>query len=272
MINRKYTTYIILAVIGTMSVTSWVFLITPELKNSKELFDLRLETIDQWEILESLDSDQYVIQHARGELKLEVLENNGNELKMRSYEFSSDLNTGEVIWEVEKIVYVDRFSRKGIDLDSYFLFPLNTQQQNYKFGLFGDKPHDFSFIKSLELYGMRIYEFSSTNKYDISGSYEKFNDEKIFADQTTTYLVEPNTGQIVSHEAFWQDYINTDEGKIIVSNGNTSISEYSRDIILQKIYQMNNLFYIYDFVIPLFLIIFILMTGFLLQNQYSLHY
>jgi len=263
--KSKYLTYIILGIIGIVSVASWEFVITPELKNTTDHFDLRLETIDQWEILESLDSDQYVKQHARGELTLQVIEDNGNELKMRYYEFSSDLNTGEAIWEVERTVNVEKFSRKSIDTDSYFLFPLNTQQQNYKFGLFGDIPHNFSFVKSLELHGMKIYEFSTTNTYDISGSYNKFPDEKIFADQTTTYLVEPNTGQIVSHHSSWQDHINTDEGRIVVSNGDSSISEYSRDILLQKIHQMNILFYYYDFVIPLFITIFIIMIGILVQ-------
>jgi len=248
-----------------MTVSSWIFVITPELKNTKDHFDLRLETIEQWDILESLDSDQYIMQYAKGELTQQVLEDNGSEFKIRSYEFSADLNTGQVIWEVENIVTVDRLSRKSLDLDSYFLFPLNTQQQNYKYGLFGDKPHEFSFIKSLELYGMRIYEFSSTNTYDISESYEKFPGVKIFADQTTTYQIEPKTGQIISHKSSWQDYINSDEGRIIVSNGNTAISEYSRDILLQRVHQMNNLFYYYDFVIPLFLISSIIMIGILIE-------
>jgi len=248
-----------------MSLSSWLFVITPELKNTKDHFDLRLETLEKWEILESLDSDQYIEQHAKGELTKQVIEENGRELKIRNYEFSADLNTGEVIWEVEKIVTVDKFLRKSIDLDSYFLFPLNTQQQDYKFGLFGDKPHEFSFVKSLELGGMTIYEFSSTNTYDISESYEKFPDVKIFAKQTTTYQIEPNTGQMISHKSFWQDYIISDEGKIIVSNGNTAISDYSRDILLDKVRQMNILFYYYDFIIPLFLIISIILAGTLIQ-------
>ena len=227
----------------------------PELKNDSNNFELRIETLEHWEILESLESNQFNSQFAKGELKLEVVEDNGSDLKIRSHEFTTDIVTGEVIWDTEKTVTVDRHSRKSIDWDSFFIFPLDTQKQDYKFGIFGDKPHHFSFEKSIAEHDFTIYEFSTTDTYDISGAYEKFPDEKILADQTTFYEVEPTTGQIVNYRTFWQDYSEINGERIIISNGNAETSEYSRDIQLDKVRHMISLYNIYDNVIPLFIII-----------------
>ena len=240
----------IFVAIGLIGLFSWTTLAVPELKNANEYFELRLETFERWEILESLDSDQYVTEFARGELKFEVLEDNGSELTIYDHEFTSNWQTGEVIWETDDTATVDRHSRKSVDWDSYFLFPLDTQKQDYTFGIFGDKPHTFSFVKSFELFDMEVYEFETVDTYDISGAYEKFPDEKILADQTTTYVVEPITGQIVSYTTFWQDYIETDNGRIIVSNGNADTSQYSKDILLNRALEIIKVYEIYDTVIP----------------------
>ena len=241
----------IIIAIGLVGLFTWTNLAIPELKNANEYFELRLDTFERWEILESLDSDQYVVEFARGELKFEVLEDNGSELTIYDHEFTSNWQTGEVIWETDDTAIVDRHSRKSSDWDSYFLFPLDTQKQDYSFGIFGDKSHTFSYVKSLELSNIEIYEFETVDTYDISGAYEKFPDEKILADQTTIYLVEPITGQIVSYTTFWQDYIETDNGRIIVSNGNADTSQYSKDILLNRALEIIKIYEIYDTVIPI---------------------
>ena len=231
-----------------------MYVATPELKNTNDHFELRIETIEHWEILDSLDGNEYFDQYARGEKKAEVLEDNGSELKIRFYEFTQDIVTNEIIWETEEFVTVDRNSRKSLETDSYFLFPLNTQKENYNYGIFGDKVWEFSFSKELNENGIKVYEFSNTDTFDITGAYEKYPDLQIFAEQTTLYEVEPTTGQTISYKAFWQDYAFHNGKRVVISNGDAQVSEYSKDILLDSAKQKIFLYYIFDIIIPGFII------------------
>lgn len=252
--------------VGLLVVASWLLLISPELKNSDQNFELRLETLEHWEILESLESNQFEDQFAKGELKFEILERNGNEIKIKVSELSADILTDEVYWDVETITWVDKSSRKSIETNSFFLFPINTQKQNYMFGVFGDRPHDFSFVKTEIVNGLEIYEFAATNIYDISGAYDEFPNEVILADQTTIYKVEPITGQIVGYHSFWTDFIDTTNGKIIISNGDAEISQYSQDILIHNASNLISLYGIYDTIIPtIFIILIISAEGFVVM-------
>ena len=239
---------------GAIAITIWLMVFVPDLKNDASYFELRLEQFERWDIVDDIGTDQFTSSFAKGELMIEVVQDKGNELIVRSYEFTQDIVTGEVIWETEETVSVDRNLRKSHEKDAYFLFPLNTQKQDYKFGIFGDKSHEFSFSRELEQNGLTIYEFETTNTYDISGAYEKFPNTKILADQTSKYYVEPITGQIVGFEAFWQDYVEDGEDRVVVSNGDTTTSVYSRDILLAKVQQIILLYNFYDVVIPIFVL------------------
>jgi signal transduction histidine kinase len=251
----KIIPFIIVLCVGLIIFASWIMLIAPEFKNADQNFELRLETLEHWEIRESLESDKFEEQLARGEVKLEVIEKNGNELKLKYTENSADIISDEVYWDVEEITVIDKHSRKSIETDSYFLFPINTQKQNYKFGVFGDRPHNFSFVKTEKLNGLEIYEFRATNIYDISGAYAEFPNEIILADQTTIYQIEPFTGQIVSYHSFWQDFIDGADGRIVISKGDAEISQYSKDILVHKVSNMVALYQIYDNVIPIIMIV-----------------
>lgn len=251
----KIIPFIIVLCVGLIIFASWIMLIAPEFKNADQNFELRLETLEHWEIRESLESDKFEEQLAKGEVKLEVIEKNGNELKLKYTENSADIISDEVYWDVEEITVIDKHSRKSIETDSYFLFPINTQKQNYKFGVFGDRPHDFSFVKTEKLNGLEIYEFRATNIYDISGAYAEFPNEIILADQTTIYQIEPFTGQIVSYHSFWQDFIDGADGRIVISKGDAEISQYSKDILVHKVSNMVALYQIYDNVIPIIMIV-----------------
>ena len=239
---------------GSAMLLGWMFVMTPELKNANDHFELRIETFEHWEMAETFGSDKFFDQYARGEQMAEVIEDNGSEIKIRFYEFTQDVMTDEVIWETEEFVTVDRNSRKSLEYDSYFLFPLNTQKENHNFGFFGDKVHEFSFSKELNVNGIDVYEFSTVDTYDISGAYEKYPDVEIFADQTTSYEVEPITGQIISYNAYWQDYTIDNGERKIISNGSAEVSEYSRDVLLDNAKQKILLYYIYDVIIPGFVI------------------
>jgi signal transduction histidine kinase len=251
----KIIPFIFVLCVGLIIFASWIMLIAPEFKNADQNFELRLETLEHWEIRESLESDKFEEQLARGEVKLEVIEKNGNELKLKYTENSADIISDEVYWDVEEITVIDKHSRKSIETDSYFLFPINTQKQNYKFGVFGDRPHNFSFVKTEKLNGLEIYEFRATNIYDISGAYAEFPNEIILADQTTIYQIEPFTGQIVSYHSFWQDFIDGADGRIVISKGDAEISQYSKDILVHKVSNMVALYQIYDNVIPIIMIV-----------------
>ncbi len=259
MISKSIPILLVLCV-GSIGLASWLLVITPELKNSDQNYELRLETLEHWEIRESLESDQFEDQFAKGELKLEILKKNGNELELKYSENSADIVSNEIYWDFEEITVVDRFSRKSIETDSYFLFPLNTDQKNYKFGVFGDRPHDFSFVKTEQVNDLEIYEFMATNIYDISGVYAEFENEEIYADQTTIYQVEPITGQIVSYHSFWQDFIDNPNERIVISKGDAEISQYSKDILLHNASNLVTLYQIYDTVIPIIIIVSIILA------------
>jgi signal transduction histidine kinase len=269
MISRGIPILLVLCV-GTIGFVIWEFVITPELKNSDLNYELRLETLEHWEIRESLESDQFEEQFAKGELKVEILEKNGNELELKYSENSADIISDEIYWDFEEITVVDRHSRKSIETDSYFLFPLNTEQKNYKFGVFGDRPHDFSFVKTEKVNGLEIYEFMATNIYDISGAYAEYTNEEIYADQTTIYQVEPITGQIVSYHSFWQDFIKNSDGRKIISKGDAEISQYSKDVLVYNASNLVSLYQIYDTVIPIIIIVSIIFVEVLVILAYTL--
>jgi signal transduction histidine kinase len=265
MISKKFPFFIVLCV-GLIVLASWLMLITPEFKNSDQNFELRLETLEHWEIRESLESDKFEDQFAKGEVKLEVLEKNGNELKLKYTENSADIVSDEIYWNVEEIIVVDKHSRKSIEMDSYFLFPINTKKQNYNFGFFGDRSHEFNFVKTEKINGLEIYEFMATNIYDISGAYAEFPNDTIYADQTTIYQVDPITGQIVSYHSFWQDFIDGSDGRIVISKGNAEISQYSKDILVHKTSSLVTLYQIYDTVIPSIIVVSIIFAeGFMVM-------
>ena len=258
--TSKTVPILLVLCVGVTTFVSWYLLLQPELKNQDQNFELRLETLEHWEIRKSLESEQFEDRFAKGEMTLKVLGKNGSILEIQSSEVSSDIISDEIYWNIEEVSLVDRHSRKSIESDSYFLFPLNTKKQNYTFGVFGDRSHEFSFVKTEKDRHLEIYEFMAKDIYDISGSYDKYSEQKIYADQTTFYQVEPITGQIVSYKSLWQDYIESPKGKIIISNGEAEISQYSRDILVANASNLISLYWIYDTLIPI-LIIFSIIIG-----------
>jgi hypothetical protein len=122
--------------VGVTTFASWYLLVEPELKNQDQNFELRLETLEHWEIRKSLESEQFEDRFAKGEMTLKVLGKNGSILEIQSSEVSSDIISDEIYWNIEEVSLVDRHSRKSIESDSYFLFPLNTKKTKLYFWSF----------------------------------------------------------------------------------------------------------------------------------------
>jgi len=236
-------------------ISSWMFLIVPDLKNSTKFFEINVEAEGIWLLLDSIESMQYTEYHVRSNFFQEVIQENDNLLEIKSTWIGKDIVLNDVLWESEQVVFVEKNSRKDIEFNSYYAFPYNTQKQSYEFWNFGDKPYSLHFEKLVNFNGVELYEFSSFDTYDISGGYTEFPDEQIFTDDKTVFLVEPSTGLIVGIDTKFSDYAIKDGRKIIFGEGTETTTEYSKTILTERAKNQISLFHFYDVVVPIFLTI-----------------
>jgi len=241
--------------ISLVVITSWIFLIAPDLKNSTEYFETMLEAEGQsiQSNLRGIPAEPILHQSL---VRQDVVDNDGNILKIVTSMYTRDIITKENFLEFENVDLVDRTTRKFLEKeDAYFLYPYNTQKQGYNFWTYvNGVPFETKFVKTDYLKNLEVYVFESRQIFDISGTVPQFPTEQIEEELIATFFVEPITGKFVAYESVWKDWVIKDGEKILIMDAFEKTTEYSRTTETKTALDQIQLFYLYDTIIPILLV------------------
>jgi len=256
-IKSNYTQILIL-IIGVLIITSWMFVIVPDLKNGFSAFQQVKEHLGKDAYVEYIGGELSPLHNSKDFTEYNVVNVDGNILEIESTYTSRDLVTGEIVYDRTSTYFVDKTTRKHVgDEGWYFIFPLNVQKQNY---LLLDPnmevPATFVFEETKYIDGLEVYVFSCESfGDDLSDGFAEFAPTKIYADQTCKASIEPITGKNVKFAITWDIYTNQDGSRLPVEVGGAETTVFSEQILLQSAKDTKQLFSVYDFAIPTFLLI-----------------
>ena len=256
MLKKNLTPFFIL-VIGSVIILSWIFVVVPELKNNISNFEIYSERIGSDRIVTVIGEDLPEPIKTRDVWKQEVISKEGNNLEIHSTITTSNLLTDEIIFESESIFVIDRKTRTHIeDSEKFFMFPNNVEKKNYEFiHPLIYFPTEFVFEKEDKLDNLDTYVFScNLSEDDISYAYTQFS-KKILSDSTCRMWVEPITGTEVWFEKTWHDYHLEQNQLFSIDKGFSKTSDFTKNIVIKSVTDKKNLFFFYDFVIPIFIIL-----------------
>jgi len=231
---------------------------TPILKNSPTAFENVQEYLGEVRYAGNIGSELSKPVISNDFAKYEIVNQSGNILEIESSYVTTDIITNETIGESENTYFVDANTRKHVDSNEwYFIFPPNVQKQNYV--LFHPNvgvPDMFVFEGTKKINDVELYKFScETAVDDFSHVYEEFLPEIVYGDQTCITSIEPITGKIVEFTIAWDLYVIRNVEHISVEIGEAEITEFSDSTLLKSALETKQLFFIYDFVVPVFLIL-----------------
>jgi len=256
MLKKNLSPFFIL-VIGSVIILSWIFVVVPELKNNISNFEIYSERIGSDRIVTVIGEELPEPIKTRDVWKQEVFSKDGNNLEIHSTITTSNLLTDEIIFESKSIFVIDRKTRTHIeDPEKFFMFPNNVEKKNYEFiHPLIYFPTEFVFEKEDKLNNLDTYVFScNLLEDDISYAYTQFS-KKILSDSTCRVWVEPITGTEVWFEKTWHDYHLEQNQLFSIDKGFSKTSDFTKNIVIKSVTDKKNLFFFYDFVIPIFIIL-----------------
>ena len=249
--KRPLLTSLVIA-IGVAVISTWVFLITPEIINHIDAYDDYFLYVGRTYDLESLIDGKppipiYVI------YKHEFVGEDNNVIEFLTSYTNYDTLTNEILWETTQSNFVDKKTGLFIEpSNTYFQFPRNTQKQNYLAYVYdnGD-PQPFVFEEETKLDGLTVYRFSCKLSADLSMFYQEYYPEKVFSDYECNAWIEPITGDQMKYEENWNDYILQNDTKIPVEITNTQTTEFTQHISIKNTLNKISLFALYEKLIPI---------------------
>jgi len=231
----------------------WVFVITPNLQKIPIDYHHYEEQIGTNSIAPYVgavlpESFEHLNKH-----ELKVINVDKNNLKVMSTLTAMDVSTNTVFLDETRIFDVDRSTGSHIAHEKgYFVFPRNTQQQDYFLTFPLAFTHAVFSFKGIDVInGLELYAFSClTQPYDISSAISVFQDENVRSFYNCNIWIEPVTGDHVKFELDWKTYAVNEQGEfiILVEKGEKeTTSEYTDKLIeLSKskktLFQMSNQF------------------------------
>jgi len=259
--------------ISTVVIASWIFLITPILKNDFAAFE---------DIREYLGKDAYV-EHIGDNLptpiiskdfvKYEIINVDRGIMEIKSHYHTTGIISGETIYENTNTYFVDSATRKHVDNEEwYFIFPTDVQKQDY---LLLDPnmevPATFVFEDTKYIDDLEVYVFSCENiGADFSDAWLEFAPTVVYGDQTCRTSIEPITGKTVEFLITWDMYVIQDGRHVSIERGEAETTDYTELILFESAKNTKQLFYIYDFAVPIFLtLIFVAISFASLYNNKS---
>ena len=255
-LTHSSTILIVISIIGVLTITSWILLLTPMLKNELSSFEDIREYAGRDAYVESIGDKLPDEVSSKDILEYKVVNTDGNILEIISTYSTFDVISGEQIYENTNVYFVDRTTRQHVDNEEwYFIFPYNVQKQNY---LLIDPnmevPATFVFEEIKHIGDIEVFVFScKTFGDDFSDAWKEFAPITVFADQTCKTSIEPITGKTIQFSITWDMYVIQDGSHISIEYGGSQTTDYSENVLLNNAKKTMQLFYIYDFIIPIFL-------------------
>ena len=261
MSNNLKSNYIqiLIVVIGILIITSWMFLIVPDLKNDSSSFELEMERISETATVEKVGDPLPAIQPTRDTLSFEITNTDGNIWEVQSVYQEHDTSTDEVIWESIDVYYIDKNTRKHVEnSEGYFtVLPYNVQKQDYVVNhpLVGN-PTTFYFEGTEFVEDVEMYIFSCNDlDGDRTSTYPQFAPETIHSEHTCLVYVEPVTGEPFAGVVTWYNYVIKDGVRIPVDVGKSDTTSFAKDVRLKALKDKIELFQFYDSIVPAFMLL-----------------
>ena len=257
-INKSIFVYTVIPVIGILIIISWMLLITPTLKNDFAAFEDIREYIGKDSYVEHIGDDLPVPIISRDFLTYEIINSDKGILEIKSHYLTTGITDGEKIYENINTYFVDSATRKHVDNEEwYFIFPTDVQKQDY---LLLDPnmevPSTFVFEETKYIGDLEVYIFScETIGDDFSDAWQEFAPVIVYADQTCRTSIEPITGKTVEFLITWDMYVMQDGQHISIELGGAETTDFTELILLESAKNTKQLFYFYDFLIPVFIIL-----------------
>jgi signal transduction histidine kinase len=261
------------SILGVLLVTCWLLIVVPILKNDSAAFENIREYIGNDTYANNIGDELSEPVISKDFLEYKIVNKNGNILEIESSYITSDIVTNKKIYENYNTYFVDSTTRKHVNNDQlYFIFPTNVQKQSYQLlDPNMEVPATFVFEGTKYIDDLEVYVFSCENiGADFSNAWPEFAPKTVFADQSCKTSIEPVTGKTVQFSINWDMYVVEDGTHKSVELGRSKTTEFTERILLQSAKGTKQLFYIYDFVIPVFLILFYIAIFFvILYNNKS---
>ena len=237
----------------------WVFIITPEFEKMNSNFYYYEEQIGTNAFAPFRGAELQKSFEHKDTHELKVVSTQGSNLKILSTLTAVNVETDETFLSENRIFDVDSYTRSYKSIEKgYFLFPPNTQQQDYfiTFPLaFTHAIFSFQGIDVLE--GLEVYLFTcKTDPYDISPAISIFKGDTVKSFYTCKIWIEPVTGRHVNFELMWESYyMENDKVTSLAEKGNKKTSP---EFVIKLIEQAKNeklIYTMYRNVIPFILLI-----------------
>lgn len=268
--NSTKKTILQISVIIAISVTVlsyWEFIQIHEHSELSEFYPLDHEYEGQNQVVSDVYGELSAPFLIKDTLIQDIIEQNGNNLKILSTVSSKNSETDEVLFYLENTYNVDSKTRLHLDKEGkLFAFPPGVEKKDYDFfhpAVFFDDPMVF---KGTEVFhGLEVYVFEVVTKgADISEAFPQFTPHKIFTDTTSRFLVEPTTGNVLRVEKNWENYL-VENGKRIntVEIGEKKTTEFIEHIFAEMTVNHMDHIYFNDFLLPIFILTMILIGGFI---------
>lgn len=255
----------IVVVISVTALLYWGFIQIPENNQLSETYILDQEYVGQNQVVSDVYGELSAPFLIRDTLIQDIIEQNDNNLKIHSTVSSKNSETGEVLFYFENTYNVDSKTRLHLDKEGkLFAFPPGVEKKDHDFfhpAVFFDDPMVF---KGTDVFnGLEVYVFEVVTKgADISGAFPQFTPHKIFTDTTSRFLIEPTTGNVLSFEKNWENYLIENGERInTIEIGGKKTTEFTEHIFTEMtISQMENI-YFNNFLMPIFILTMILIGG-----------
>ena len=251
---------------GAIIMLLWFFYAIPELTNTTEVYEVSAENIGMIQLAENIGDP------LSDPIKMvfiwngNVVENNGNQIKMETSYTYRDILTDEILWETILEETVEKNTRKYVDKPGHFMFPSDLEKKDYQVYDVGGSVMDYKFIGTTEIEGLEVYEFSGQTTFDISDVYPDIG-MPIYEDYSATNFIEPATGIEVSFTEQFTDYAIIDGEKVVILDAWDGPSEFSQKILAQKAETQKTIHDLYHHTVPIIIAISTLTIGVMLFSR-----
>ena len=256
---------LIFFIFGLFLISSWTFIITPVLKNDISRFQSIREYSGYDSYAEYIGGPLSESYHSHDILEYTIKNVNKNILEIDSSYTTRDLSSDKIIYDNHNTYFVDFTTGKHVDSDYYFRFPMNVQKQDYLlFDPTMEVPTTFVFEGTKYIDNLEVYVFSCESLgADFSDAWTEFAPVVIYGDQKCKTSIEPVTGKTVQFLITWDMYAIENGERKSIEVGQATTTPFTERILLQSAISSKNIYFFYDYVVPIFLIVILIFAFFI---------
>ncbi|MGY5146920.1 MAG: porin PorA family protein [Candidatus Nitrosopumilus sp. bin_7KS] len=255
----------IIAIIAGTAITYWNLIEIPKQEKFSDTYLMEREYEGQNQVVDDVYGELSQPFLLKDSLQQNIIEKNGDALTISSIVSSKIAATNEILFIVEHIYKVDAKTRMHLDRDGkLFSFPLGVEKKDYDFfhpAVFMNDPMVYK--ETTTLYDLEVYVFEVVSENeDVSFAFPQFAPHTIHTDTTSRLWVEPTTGNVISFEKTWENYL-VENGQRVntIEIGGKKTSEYTDHIVVKATTEQIQNIHFNHVMVPIFLVSLILIAG-----------